>query len=83
MMRKYRILMAVVLCLVVSAELRGEWADGPPKPVPYKAIPDPPDDAERHIVVKAADRGDVWLLTGRGRVALDRIFARVAPGYRI
>ena len=63
-MWKCGILIAVVFCLAVCAELRSEWAAGPPAPVPYKAIPDPPDDAQRHVVVEAADRGDVWLLTG-------------------
>jgi len=37
---------------------------GPPAPMPYREIPDPPDDAERHIVIAAQDRGPVWLLTG-------------------
>gem|GEM_PF-4874390 len=39
-------------------------AAGPPSPVPYRDIPDPPPAAVRRIVVKAADRGPVWLLTG-------------------
>ena len=39
-------------------------SEGPPMPVPYREIPDPADDAERHVVVKAADRGPVWLYTG-------------------
>ena len=55
---------AVLLGLVLGVQLFGVEAIGPPKPVPYKAIPDPPDVAERHIVVKAEDRGPVWLLTG-------------------
>ena len=55
---------AVVLCLTLSARLFGLEATGPPRPVPYKRIPDPPGDADRRIVVKAEDRGPVWLLTG-------------------
>ena len=51
-MWKCGVLIAVVLCLVVCAQLRGEWAAGPPAPVAYKVIPDPPDDAERHVVVE-------------------------------
>gem|GEM_PF-4772809 len=37
---------------------------GPPPLVPYKAIPDPPDNVRRHITVKTEDRGLVWLLAG-------------------
>ena len=55
-----RCAISMVAVLLVSA---GAFA-GPPAPVPYKAIPDLPDNAERHIVVKAQDRGPVWLLTG-------------------
>ena len=54
------LIMSVVFCANAFA---GEVA-GPPAPVPYKDIPDPPDDAERHIVVKAQHRGPVWLYTG-------------------
>jgi len=39
-------------------------SEGPPMPVPYREIPDPADGAERHVVVKADDRGPVWLYTG-------------------
>jgi len=54
--RKFPILLTLLFATQVLA--------GPPKPVPYKRVPDPADDAERHIVVKADDRGPVWLLTG-------------------
>ncbi len=40
------------------------FAAGPPRPLPWRDIPDPPDDAERRIVIKAQDRGPVWLYTG-------------------
>jgi len=53
-----------VFCLILSGAALGDGASGPPAPVPYKYIADPPDDAERHIVVKAEDRGPVWLVTG-------------------
>ena len=39
-------------------------AAGPPPAVPYTEIADPPEAAQRHIVVKAEDRGTVWLTTG-------------------
>ena len=42
----------------------GDGAVRPPTPVPYKEIPDPPDDAPRHVAVRAEDRGPVWLYTG-------------------
>jgi hypothetical protein len=48
----------VLITAVVAAQA------GPPKQAAYKEIPDLPNDAERHIVVKAEDRGPVWLLTG-------------------
>ena len=53
-----------VLFLSWCAGTEAEGTSGPPAPVPYVKIPDPPDDAERHIVVNAEDRGPVWLLTG-------------------
>ena len=53
------ILFAAALWIAAPAAL-----GGPPKPVPYREIPDPPDDAERRIVVRAEDRGPVWLYTG-------------------
>ncbi len=58
---------------------------GPPKPVPYKKIADPPDDAVRHITVKADDRGPVWLLTGflsgwEPGITYEHL-ARVKPGH--
>ena len=53
-----------IFCLILSGAALGEGASGPPAPVPYKPIADPPDDAERRIVVTAQDRGPVWLLTG-------------------
>jgi len=65
-MRKLSTIVAACVCLTVCLgvpALAGEAA-GPPTPVPYKRIVDPPDDAERHIVVRAKDRGPVWLLTG-------------------
>ena len=39
-------------------------AEGPPPPVPFTPVVDPPIEAQRHIVVKAEDRGPVWLYTG-------------------
>ena len=57
-------LVLVALCLVMDCSVLAVEATGPPPSVPYKAIPDPQDNAERHIVVKAEDRGPVWLLTG-------------------
>ena len=56
--------MLALLCAAYCFASAAPRPLGPPKPVPYKAIPDPPDAAERHIVVKAADRGPVWLYTG-------------------
>ncbi len=53
-----------IFCLILSGTALGANALGPPAPVPYKSIADPPDDAERHIVVRAQDRGPVWLYTG-------------------
>lgn len=47
-----------------SVRAQSRTAEGPPAPVPYRHIPDPADDAERRVVVKAEDRGPVWLLTG-------------------
>jgi hypothetical protein len=35
-----------------------------PQPVSYEQIPDPPDDAERHITVGGERRGPVQLYTG-------------------
>jgi len=35
-----------------------------PDPAPYRKIPDLPDDAERHIVIKGQDRGPVFVYTG-------------------
>ena len=63
-MKRVSLAMVVLLALTLGAGVVASEAAGPPKPVPYKAIPDPADDVERHIVVKAEDRGDVWLLTG-------------------
>ena len=55
----------MVLFVLFGGIALGEaQASGPPAPVPYREIPDPPDDAERHIAVKAEDRGPVWLYTG-------------------
>ena len=62
-MLRHAALSLMVLYVTLPMLAAGE-ATGPPAPVPYKAIPDPADDAERHIVVKAEDRGPVWLLTG-------------------
>ncbi len=53
-------ILAVILTLFAAAFAFA----GPPAPVPYREIPDPPDSEQRHILVKAADRGPVWLLTG-------------------
>ena len=65
-MRKISLTIVVLLGLTLGAgvpALAGE-ATGPPTPVPYKAIPDPADNAVRHIVVKSVDRGPVWSLIG-------------------
>ena len=63
-MRALSTIVVAAVCLSVCLGVFAGEAAGPPEPVPYKAIPDPADDAERHITVTAADRGDVWLLTG-------------------
>ena len=63
MMRPPTIVVAAVCLSACLGVLAGE-ATGPPKPVPYNRIADPPDDAQRHITVKTEDRGPVWLLTG-------------------
>ena len=62
-MLKRAVMSVVLLCAILPMLEAGE-ATGPPAPVPYREIPDPPDNAVRHITVKAADRGAVWLLTG-------------------
>ncbi|MFH0965764.1 MAG: hypothetical protein V2A58_17335 [Planctomycetota bacterium] len=49
---------------LLAAALAPAWGAGPPAPMSYKEIPDPPDEAQRHIVVRAEDRGPVWLYTG-------------------
>lgn len=58
-----RLVLALLTICVLTQALIPALA-GPPKPVSYCHIPDPSDDAERHIVVDAQDRGPVWLLTG-------------------
>ena len=59
------VLAAFALWVVTLAPaLPAQEAAGPPAPVPHTTIPDPADDAVRHIVVKAENRGPVWLLTG-------------------
>ena len=63
-MKKVSLTMVVLLGLTLGAGVFAVEATGPPKAVPYRRIADPADDAERHIVVKADDRGPVWLLTG-------------------
>ena len=63
-MRIRSLLIVVLLGLPLYSGLTAGQATGPPAPVPYERIPDPPDDAERHITVRADDRGPVWLLTG-------------------
>jgi len=63
-MRKLSSIVVACVCLSVCLGVLAGEATGPPAPVPYKEISDPPDDAERHITVKAADRGPVWLYTG-------------------
>ena len=63
-MRKLSMIVVASVCLSVCLGVFAGEAAGPPKPVPYKEIPDPADDVERHIVVTSEDRGDVWLLTG-------------------
>lgn len=63
-MTKLPTIVAAAVCLSACLAVSAGEASGPPAPVPYRRIPDPPDDVERHIVVKAQDRGPVWLLTG-------------------
>ena len=63
-MKKVSLAIVVLLALALAVPVFAGEAAGPPKPVPYKRIADLSDDAERHIVVKADDRGPVWLLTG-------------------
>ncbi len=56
--------MRLLLATVVLALCAAACLAGPPAAVPWKDIPDPADSAQRHVVVRAADRGPVWLLTG-------------------
>ena len=63
-MRKSSSPAVVVLALALCVSLSAAEAARPPAPVPCTEIPDLPDDAERHIVVKAQHRGPVWLYTG-------------------
>ena len=60
-------------------------SEGPPMPVSYTEIPDPANDAPRHIVVKAEDRGPVWLYTGflnNWHPAMDyELISRLKPGH--
>ena len=74
-MRKLLIPIAVISCLVVCARALAEWAPGPPAPVAYEAILDPPDHADRHIVVKTVDRNR------HGASSLGFFFRRF-PGWR-
>lgn len=64
--RQVRAAAGIAFLAVVTAGVPADagTAPGAPAPVPYRAIADPPPEAERHIIVKAEDRGPVWLLTG-------------------
>ena len=63
-MKKLSTIVMAAVCLSVCIGAFAGETTGPPAPVPYKKIIDPPDDAQRHITVTADDRGPVWLLTG-------------------
>jgi len=84
-MKKVSLAAIVVLGLALNVPVSAGEAAGPPAAVAYKKIVDPPEDAERHIVVKAEDRGAVWLYTGflnnwRPDMGYELI-ARLAPGH--
>lgn len=51
-------------CLLITLAAHAAAPSQPPVPVPWRDIPDPTDDAVRHVAVKAAHRGPVRLYTG-------------------
>ena len=68
-------------CLSVCIGVFAGEAAGPPTPVPYKRIADPADDAERHVVVTAEDRGPVWLYTGILNHMVPSMIDRIKPNH--